>query len=120
MQMKYTIVRKVILSLCGPGDWKCSLKVLRPGDIRGLGEHGLRVEEQDTDHQMQELAGLDHMVGWSLTEICNIISAPLPPTQFVPSLTCGEGCRMLSWIWYSTTGEELKNGEMEACRHTHV
>ena len=118
-QMKYTIARKAILSLHGPGasGWECSLKVLLPGDIRGLGEHGLRVEEQDMDRQAQELAGLDSTVRWSLTEICDMISAPLPPTQFIPSLARGEGCRTLSWIWYSTTGEELNNHETEACRH---
>ena len=116
-QMKYTIARKAILSLRGPGAWECSLKVLLPGDIRGLGEHGLRVEEQGMDCQAQELAGLDSTVRWSLTEICDMISAPLPPTQFIPSLAHGEGHRTLSWIWYSTTGEELNNRETEACRH---
>ena len=116
VQMKYTIARTAILSLRGPGAWEQSLKVLLPEDIRGLGEHGLRAEERDVDHQMQELGGLDSTVCWSLTKICEMISMPLPSTQFIPGLARGEGRRTLSWIWYSTTGEEINEGETESCR----
>jgi len=33
----------------------------------------------------------------------------VPAATFNPYLAVGEGYRTLSWIWYSTTGDELNN-----------
>jgi hypothetical protein len=112
LQIKYTINRNAIFALRGPGSWEDTLKVLHSEDVRGLGEHALRIEEQETDRRMQKLAGLE---GRALEDIHSLLAAPLLPTRFIPNLSTGEGTRTLSWIWYSTTGDELGNSEIEAC-----
>ena len=114
-QIKYTVARNAIFAIRGPGSWEDSLKVLHPEDVRGLGEHALRVEELETDRCMQKLAGLDASERYTLENICSLLTAPLPSTKFISGLAIGEGQRTLSWIWYSTTGEELERGETEAC-----
>ncbi|KIL56756.1 hypothetical protein M378DRAFT_57844, partial [Amanita muscaria Koide BX008] len=103
-QITYTIARNAIFALRGPGSWEESLKVLRPEDVRGLGEHALRAEELETDRCMHIRAGLEGTDKWTLEDV---LASPLPPVQFIPNLAIGEGNRTLSWIWYSTTGEEL-------------
>ena len=91
------------------------MKILHPEDIQGLGEHALRAEELETDCCMQRLAGLEAIGGYTLEGICSLLAAPLPSTEFISGLAVGEGQRTLSWIWYTTTGEELGRGETEAC-----
>ena len=91
------------------------MKVLHPEDVRGLGEHALRTEELETNRHMQRLAGLEAVGGYTLEGICSLLAVPLPSTEFIPGLAVGEGQRTLSWIWYTTTGEELGHGETEVC-----
>lgn len=115
-QLRYTVARAALLSLHGPGEWEKTLRVLRREDVRGLGERALMTEERETDGRMRKLAGFDdsaHRV--SLDIACAIAQESLPPTEFVPHLTRGEGKQTLSWIWYSTSGEELENSSTEAC-----
>ena len=64
---------------------------------------------------MQRLAGLEAVGGYTLESICSLLAAPLPWTEFISGLAVGEGQWTLSWIWYTTTGEELGRGETEAC-----
>ena len=91
------------------------MKVLHPEDVQDLGEHALRAGELETNHCMQRLAGLEAIGGYTLEDICSLLAAPLPSTEFISGLTVGEGQQMLSWIWYTTTGEELGLGETKAC-----
>ena len=114
-QLQYNAARNAILALCGPGSWENSFRILQPEDIRGLGEHALRVEEKETDYQMQKLAGLSEGEGGSLEGVMLLLEEPLPPTQFIPNLALGEGNRTISWIWHSTGGKELENSETQAC-----
>ena len=37
----------------------------------------------------------------------NLLNQVLPPTLFTPHLAVGEGHRTLSWIWYSTSNDEI-------------
>jgi hypothetical protein len=113
-QVKYDVARKAILSLRGPGSWEKTLQVLHPYDVQGLGEHALRDDEQETERQMQKLAGWEGNVNWNLDEVCSLVKEPLSQIQFIPNLARGEGRRVLSWIWYSTTGEELEKTEIQA------
>jgi len=116
-QFQYTVARTAVLSLRGSGSWENTLKVLTTNDVRGLGEHALRIEEQEIDCQMQRFAGVDGSnLDWNLEDISLLLSGPVLQTEFIPNLARGEGCRTLSWIWYSTTGEELGNTETEACK----
>ena len=113
-QLRYTVARAALLSLRGPGEWEKTLQVLRREDIRGLGERALMTEERENENRMWKLAGVGkHIV--SMDTICSIAQEPLPPTEFVPNLARGEGTRTLSWIWYSTSGEELENSSTKAC-----
>jgi hypothetical protein len=114
-QLKYNVARSTLLNLRGPGPWENSLKELHADHIRGLGEHSLRAEEQESDRQMQILAGVQLSSSWSLQDISGILEKPLPPFEFNPNLSCGDGTRKPSWIWYSTTGKELDNNDTQAC-----
>ncbi|KAK7022721.1 hypothetical protein VNI00_016997 [Paramarasmius palmivorus] len=54
----YDAARKAILQLRGPGDWERILKVLRPEDIRGIGERIVREGEEEEYRQAQKSAGI--------------------------------------------------------------
>jgi hypothetical protein len=42
----------------------------------------------------------------------------VPTLTFNPHLVVGEGHRTLSWIWYSTTGDEITNNvSTGACKY---
>ena len=114
-QIKYTVARLALFTLWGSGRWEDSLKVLHAEDIWGLDEHALRVKELDTNRCMQKLAGLEATGSYLLEGICSLLAMPLPSMEFISGLAVGEEQWTLSWIWYSTTGEELGCSETEAC-----
>jgi hypothetical protein len=114
-QLHYTVARAALLSLRGPGEWEKTLQVLRREDVRGLGECALMTEEHAEEDRMRKLAGIDPNVAVSINTAYSIAQEPLPPTEFVPNLSRGEGTRTLSWIWYSTSGEELEDSSTKAC-----
>jgi hypothetical protein len=115
-QLKYTVARSAILHLCGPGHWENSLKTLTSKDIRGLHDRALQAEERGVDHRMQILAGVQGSGSWSLPDMITAIIGDSEPSplQSTSNLTCGEGTRLLSWIWYSTTSAELENDDTAA------
>lgn len=110
--LQYTTARTALLKLRGPGTWEDNLRHLRPEDVRGLNEQAIVEEERQEDRRARNLAGLsDEPV---LGELDGI--EDLPATTATPHLAVGEGHRTLSWIWYSTTGEEFdSNAFAEAC-----
>ena len=115
-QLQYNVARAALLSLRGPGPWEKTLKVLKMTDIHGLGEHVIVGEEREIEDRTRKMAGLDSAEGSVAMEAAySALLLPLPSTDFNPQLATGEGTRTLSWIWYSTTGEELDNSQTEAC-----
>ena len=48
------------------------------------------------------------MAGISTSSDDNLLNQELPPTSFNPYLAVGEGHRTLSWIWYSTSNDEIE------------
>ena len=113
-QLHYTVACAALLSLCGPGKWEKTLQVLRLEDIWGLGECALMTEERENENRMWKLAGIGKDIV-SMDTACSITQEPLPSTEFVSNLACGEGTRTLSWIWYSISVEELENSSTKAC-----
>ena len=116
-QLQYTVARNTILSLHGTGPWKDTLKVLHPQDVRGLGECALIAEEKSVNEQMKKLARLHSGEVLAQDNIHSLLDEPLPETEFTPELARGEGTRTLSWIWYTTTGDELNNSTTEGCMY---
>ena len=115
-QLHYTVACQALLSLHGHGPWEDTLQVLKPEDVRGLGERALMTEEREADSRMCRLAGFTDTEGAVLMDTAFALAQePLAPTEFVPRLARGEGTRTLSWIWYSISGEELGNCSTEAC-----
>ena len=101
---RYRVARSGLVHLRGKGDWEQRLQELRPEDIRGLSEKALVSEEREQRKRTQEMAGIS-TDGASSDD--NLLNQELPPTLFNPHLTVGEGHRTLSWIWYSTSNDEI-------------
>ena len=115
-QLQYNVARAALLSLRGPGPWEEILRVLQPDDIRGMGERVIITEEREFDDRMRKMAGLDSSdCSVALEAAYSAVQVPLPLTEFIPQLAQGEGTRTISWIWYSTSREELENSQTEAC-----
>lgn len=100
-RLQYTTSRDALLSLRGPGRWEETLRVLRAEDVRGLNEKALANEELEENRRTRIMAGLNEEP--EIGELGNIEN--LPQTTY--TLAVGEGRRTLSWIWYSTSGQEL-------------
>ena len=99
-----------LLSLRGPGEWEGVLRELHPNDVQGLSEKALADEEQEEMRKAHAMAGLGD------EDIVEEGFVNPPATTFNPHLAVGEGYRTLSWIWYSTTGEEFNKGfSTESC-----
>ncbi|KAJ7727865.1 hypothetical protein B0H14DRAFT_3518738 [Mycena olivaceomarginata] len=74
---RYRTAREALFSLWGPGSWENKLQVLKKEDIRGMRlSEGVNGEDVDAYGDPVELTVLFN-------------------------LETGEGCRMLSWIWYT-------------------
>jgi hypothetical protein len=97
---RYHVARSGLLHLRGKGDWEQKLQELRPEDVQGLSEKALVIEEKEQKKRTREMAGLS-----ALNDDLPI--RDLPPTLFNPHLAVGEGHRTLSWIWYSTSNDEI-------------
>jgi hypothetical protein len=86
------------------------LQVLHPEDIRGLSEKALVNEEREQRKRTHEMAGISSD---STSTDDNLLNQDLPPTFFNPHLAVGEGHRTLSWIWYSTSNDEMIVGDLD-------
>ena len=100
---RYRVARLGLVHLRGKGDWEQKLQELRPEDIRGLSEKALVNEEKEQKKRTQDMAGIT--TSSALDD--DRINQELPPTLFNPRLAVGEGHRTLSWIWYSTSNDEM-------------
>lgn len=113
-RLQYTTTRNALFSLRGPGSWEDSLQILRLEDVRGMNEKAILDEERHEMRQTRVMAGLDE----DPTAGENSDIDYLPETVFNPHLRVGEGHRTLSWIWYSTTSEEVDHSAFtEACEY---
>lgn len=107
---RYRMAWSALLSLRGHGEWEGALRELHPNNVRGLSEKVLADKEQEEMRKAHAMAGLgdEHIVEEGFVN--------LPAMTFNPHLAIGKGYRTLSWIWYSTTGEELDKGfSTESC-----
>jgi hypothetical protein len=102
--LQYNTARDALLQLRGPGVWEKSLQKLRGEDIRGLSERALIEEEKEETRWTRTMAGV--MENQTTEEG---MAGNDPTSTFNPHLAVGEGYRTLSWIWYSTTGDEITN-----------
>jgi hypothetical protein len=103
---RYQVARSGLLHLRGKGEWEQRLQELRPEDIRGLSEKALVNEEREQRKRTHEMAGISESAN-STSQDANMLFQDLPLTMFNPHLAVGEGHRTLSWIWYSTSNDEI-------------
>ena len=104
---RYQVARKGLVDLRGKGEWELKLQELRPEDIRGLSEKALVSEEREQRKRTQEMAGISTDGASESGADHNRLNQELPPTMFNPHLAVGEGHRTLSWIWYTTSQDEI-------------
>jgi hypothetical protein len=109
---RYRLAWCALVHLRGKGYWEQKLQELRPEDIRGLSEKALFNEEKEQRKKTTEMAGISS----AYTGVDDIPSQGLPPTLFNPHLAVGEGHRTLSWIWYSTSNDEIMGDTMTQTR----
>jgi hypothetical protein len=110
--VRYRLARSALVHLRGKGPWEQKLQELCPEDIRGLSEKALVNEEKEQRKKTNEMAG----ISTDYTSVDDIPNQDLPPTLFNPHLAVGEGHRTLSWIWYSTSNEEITGDTMTQTR----
>lgn len=111
--LQYNTARNALLQLRGEGTWETTLRKLHAEDIRGLSEKALVEEEKEENRWTRTMAGLNEH---QTTEEGTLDD--VPTTLFNPHLAVGEGHRTLSWIWYSTTGDEINdNISTGACEY---
>lgn len=111
--LQYNTARGALLQLRGPGIWEKMLQKLAPEDVRGLSEKALVEEEKEETRRTRTMAGMEEYHATEEGTIDNV-----PAGTFNPHLAIGEGYRTLSWIWYSTTGDEINKGvSTGACKY---
>ncbi|KAJ7694095.1 hypothetical protein B0H17DRAFT_931964, partial [Mycena rosella] len=108
--VQYRAARKVLWALRGASDWEKVLQELRPDDVRGMNERLMNDSEKEESWKARALAGLPaDGVGKDLDEYGE-------PVELIVlfNLETGEGCRLLSWIWYtaSTSADTAGDGKL--------
>jgi hypothetical protein len=112
---RYRLARSALVQLRGKGDWELKLQELHAEDVRGLSEKALVIEEKEQRKRTVEMAELTTRGALDV----NQVNQNLLPTIFNPHLTVGEGHRTLSWIWYSTSNNEIigdKTSRIGSCK----
>jgi hypothetical protein len=99
----YKRARSAYLSLVGSGRWEQALQELKTEDIRGVSESLVREDEAETLKRTRLMAGLPETreEGETLENLPAIVPVDL--------LALGEGKRMLSWIWFTVSDEEMSD-----------
>ena len=110
--LQYNTARDALLRLRGPGVWEKTLQKLGADDVRGLSEKALIEEEKEETRRTRTMAGVKE---FQMTE--EGMFDNIPAATFNPHLAVGEGYRTLSWIWYSTTGDEINSSTTGACKY---
>ncbi|KAF8215194.1 hypothetical protein K438DRAFT_1561909 [Mycena galopus ATCC 62051] len=95
---RYRAARAALLALRGPGEWERALQTLKKEDIRGMNERVMNEEEKEENKKARVLAGLS-ADGKDELDIFGELQEP----TVLFNLEMGEGKRLLSWIWYSTS-----------------
>ncbi|KAJ6527224.1 hypothetical protein DFH09DRAFT_1328189 [Mycena vulgaris] len=101
----YRTARAGLLALRGTGEWEQTFQTLHFHNARGMNERALNAEEKEEEHRARALAGLP-----PAEEAVDEYGDPVEQTVLF-NLETGEGHRVLSWIWYtSTTGDTGADG----------
>ncbi|KAG6836043.1 hypothetical protein H0H93_012007 [Arthromyces matolae] len=91
---RYRAAREALLNLRGNGPWEEVFRELQEKDLRGVNEHVVRSEEENSRARAHAWAS----------------SSTVDPIQTISTreLQTGEGHRSASWIWYTVSKEELE------------
>jgi hypothetical protein len=103
---QYKIHRVALLNLRGPGDWEKKLQELNPEDVRGISEKVLKDLDREIYRQTQIMAGV------SVHE-ADLMANDLLPEPGGPSLSIGDGKRIISWIWTSRRGSQKNSSAQD-------
>jgi hypothetical protein len=109
---QYDAARDALLTLRGPGEWSKVYQELKTEDLRGITQTAITQDEVEELKRTRLMAGLSEEVveGELNTDIGSGVN---------PRHTLGEGTRVLSWIWWTVStnelGEEDKQVEQSTC-----
>ncbi|KAE9385880.1 hypothetical protein BT96DRAFT_1006633 [Gymnopus androsaceus JB14] len=104
LRAQYENARKHCLALRGPGDWQNVYRELKGSDVRSISERALSQEEKAVLRAAQLQAGV------SVEEVNEMLDddiSNIPTVTFDPILALGQSKRTLSWIWYTASGSEV-------------
>lgn len=104
LRTQYENARKCNLTLRGPGDWQNIYRELKGSDVRSISERALTEEEKAVLRAAQLQAGV------SVEEVNEMLDddiSNMPTVTFDPVLALGQSKRTLSWIWYTASGSEV-------------
>ncbi|KIK59210.1 hypothetical protein GYMLUDRAFT_170046, partial [Collybiopsis luxurians FD-317 M1] len=103
--IQYKNARKCLLNLKGPGKWQETFQELKGSDICGIGERALSAEEKEMLRVAQIQAGVSEEEVDKMLD--DNISNMLTADPINPVLALGETKCTLSWIWYTVSGSEV-------------
>lgn len=104
LRTQYENARKRCLTLRGPGVWQDIYRELKGSDVRSISERALSDEEKSVLRAAQIQAGV------SVEEVNEMLDdkmSNMPTVEFNPVLALGQSKRTLSWIWYTASGSEI-------------
>lgn len=104
LRTQYENARKRLLTLRGPGAWQETYRELKGSDVRSISERALSDEEKSVLRAAQIQAGV------SVEEVNEMLDdeiSNMPTVEFDPILALGQSKRTLSWIWYTASGSEI-------------
>lgn len=104
LRTQYENARKCCLALRGPGNWQNIYRELKGVDVRSISERALSEEEKAVLRAAQLQAGVSVE---EVNEMLDDNTSNLPTVAFDPVLALGQSKRTLSWIWYSASGSEV-------------
>lgn len=104
LRTQYENARKCCLILRGPGPWQNTYRELKGSDVRSISERALSNEEKEVLRAAQIQAGV------SVEEVNEMLDeniSNMATVEFDPVLALGQSKRTLSWIWYTASGSEI-------------
>lgn len=104
-RVRYCAARTALLSLRGPGDWEKVLQELKQQDVRGINERVMNEQEKEDYRRTHLRAGLS--AEGSVKDVEEELEEELEHATVPTIFSVGEGCRTLSWIWYTVSEDEM-------------
>jgi hypothetical protein len=101
---QYDSARSALLNLRAEGDWSEMYQELKAEDIRRISENAAILEETEELKRTRALIGLPAEPRQSDEDDMEVELPVAPPN---PRAALGEGKRVLSWIWYTISKNEL-------------